>query len=139
MHSSTKYLNGHGDALGGGARLLAFHASQVLFPICSAGLQYPSGAFGLAQAPQHHGQYVRARLLPIAYSSHRRPGNLEPWLLLRSLRTLQLRVERQSASAVLVARFLTTHKTVSKVHHPSLPHCEGRYQSGVSANQPAYR
>ena len=46
-------------------------------------------------------------------------GALETWLTLRSLRTLGLRVERQSASAAQLAAWLSTR--VPKTWHPSLP------------------
>jgi len=48
-------------------------------------------------------------------------GSLENFLLLRSLRTLELRVTRQSESATKLAQFLVAHKAVLKVHHPSFP------------------
>jgi len=49
------------------------------------------------------------------------PGNLECFLLLRSLRTLTLRVETQSSNAAKVALYLSSHSGVTKVWHPSLP------------------
>lgn len=49
------------------------------------------------------------------------PGSLECFLLLRSLRTLTLRVLQQSKSASQVAAFLHGHKLVKTVYHPSLP------------------
>jgi cystathionine gamma-synthase len=60
-------------------------------------------------------------------------GNLEAWLLLRSLRfispfnysTLKLRVMHQSKSAAEIAFWLVTdelcRKVISNVHHASLP------------------
>ncbi|GIV39508.1 MAG: hypothetical protein KatS3mg033_1308 [Thermonema sp.] len=39
------------------------------------------------------------------------------WLLLRSLETLQLRMERQAKNARLVAEFLREHPKVEKVHY----------------------
>lgn len=42
------------------------------------------------------------------------------WLLLRSLKTLNLRVERQCRSALEVARFLERAPGVSMVHYPGL-------------------
>ncbi|CAN5900624.1 methionine gamma-lyase [soil metagenome] len=42
-------------------------------------------------------------------------------LLLRSLKTLGLRIERQNANAMAVARWLTGHDAVSVVHYPGLP------------------
>jgi len=47
------------------------------------------------------------------------PGALETWLTLRSLRTLGLRVTRQSENAARVAGWL--HGKVPRVWHPSLP------------------
>jgi cystathionine beta-lyase/cystathionine gamma-synthase len=50
-------------------------------------------------------------------------GALAPasaWLLLRSLRTLPVRLERQGADALRVARFLADHPAVAAVHHPAL-------------------
>jgi len=47
-------------------------------------------------------------------------GNLETWLLLRSLRTLKIRVQKQSRSAIKIARFLSEHPKVTKVWHPSI-------------------
>ena len=51
-------------------------------------------------------------------------GNADPfsaWLALRGLRTLALRVERQVASALTVAKALEHADGVERVHHPSLP------------------
>jgi cystathionine beta-lyase/cystathionine gamma-synthase len=58
------------------------------------------------------------------------PGSLEVWLLLRSLRTLPLRLERHNTSAILIAAWLQQsikdsdhplHGLVERVWHPSLP------------------
>jgi methionine-gamma-lyase len=48
-------------------------------------------------------------------------GAFEAWLLLRGLRTLGIRVERQNASAQAVAEFLERHPKVASVHYPGLP------------------
>ncbi len=42
------------------------------------------------------------------------------WLVLRGLRSLACRVERQSANALAVARFLEAHSAVEAVHYPGL-------------------
>jgi methionine-gamma-lyase len=47
-------------------------------------------------------------------------GPFEAWLLLRGLRTLDLRVERHNANALAVARFLETHARVRRVYYPGL-------------------
>ncbi len=47
-------------------------------------------------------------------------GAAESWLLARSLRTLELRVTRQSENALKVAEFLEQHPAVSRVYYPGL-------------------
>lgn len=44
------------------------------------------------------------------------PGSFETWLLLRSLRTLDLRLHRQATSAAELARWLRSHDKVVAVH-----------------------
>ncbi len=49
--------------------------------------------------------------------------NLDPhaiWLLERGLKTLAVRVERQNASALTLARWLARHPAVEAVHYPGL-------------------
>ena len=46
------------------------------------------------------------------------PGPFESWLALRGLKTLALRVTRQSESALAIARHLATHPRVRAVHYP---------------------
>ncbi|MEX2409587.1 MAG: PLP-dependent aspartate aminotransferase family protein [Rhodovibrionaceae bacterium] len=48
-------------------------------------------------------------------------GPFEAWLLLRGLRTLYVRVERQSASAQRIAEHFEAHPKVSRVRYPGLP------------------
>jgi len=45
----------------------------------------------------------------------------EAWLLMRSLRTFSIRMERHQANALSVARFLESHPKVLRVHYPGLP------------------
>ena len=46
------------------------------------------------------------------------PGPFESWLALRGLKTLALRITRQSESALAIARHLATHPRVRAVHYP---------------------
>ncbi|MGH7321436.1 MAG: trans-sulfuration enzyme family protein [Candidatus Rokuibacteriota bacterium] len=48
-------------------------------------------------------------------------GPFDAWLVLRGLRTLPLRMERHSANALALARFLLTRPEVQRVHYPGLP------------------
>ncbi|MCX8073639.1 MAG: aminotransferase class I/II-fold pyridoxal phosphate-dependent enzyme [Candidatus Binatia bacterium] len=43
------------------------------------------------------------------------------YLLIRGLKTLALRVERQNANATRIAEFLARHPKVERVHYPGLP------------------
>ena len=48
------------------------------------------------------------------------PGPFESWLVLRGLKTLELRITRASANALAVAEFLSAHPRVTAVHYPGL-------------------
>jgi len=48
------------------------------------------------------------------------PGPFESWLVLRGLKTLPLRIERQSSSAMAIATFLLGHPRVTAVHYPGI-------------------
>ncbi|MFD3513171.1 cystathionine gamma-lyase [Streptomyces sp. NPDC058657] len=49
------------------------------------------------------------------------PGPMEAWLAHRSLATLQLRADRQGASALALATALRSHPRVSGLRYPGLP------------------
>jgi cystathionine gamma-synthase len=59
-------------------------------------------------------------------------GPFEAWLLLRGLRTLDMRVRTQTESAALLASWLTRHPAVSHVLYPGLQHHPGH---AVAARQ----
>jgi cystathionine gamma-synthase len=48
------------------------------------------------------------------------PGPFEAWLALRGLKTLPLRIARQSDSALAIARHLAGHHRVAAVHYPGV-------------------
>ena len=48
-------------------------------------------------------------------------GPFDAWLTLRGVRTLALRMERHSANALELARFLQKRSEVARVHYPGLP------------------
>ncbi|WP_439640927.1 trans-sulfuration enzyme family protein [Nevskia sp.] len=91
MHSTTKYLGGHSDVLGGA--LIARDAGDPLF--------------GRIRDLQTKGGAV--------------PSPFDCWLLQRSIATLPLRVRAQTANAQAVAEFLAGHPAVERVHYPGLP------------------
>jgi cystathionine beta-lyase/cystathionine gamma-synthase len=62
-------------------------------------------------------------------------GILDPhaaWLLLRGIKTLAVRVQRQNDSALRIAQFLAQHPKVRRVNHPFL---EGNRQRGLAMEQ----
>lgn len=87
IHSASKYLGGHADALGG--------------IVC--------GRRELIQPIFHYREITGAALDPFA-----------AYLLLRGLKTLALRVERQNASAMKIAQFLEGQAAVARVFYPGL-------------------
>jgi cystathionine beta-lyase/cystathionine gamma-synthase len=62
-------------------------------------------------------------------------GNMDPhaaWLLLRGIKTLAVRVQRQNENALRVAQFLARHRTVRRVNYPFL---EGHPQRALAIEQ----
>jgi cystathionine beta-lyase/cystathionine gamma-synthase len=47
-------------------------------------------------------------------------GPVETWLAMRGLKTLPLRIERQSQSALAIARHLAGHPRITAVHYPGV-------------------
>lgn len=77
-------------------------------------------------------------------------GNADPfasWLLIRSLRTLAIRMERAQQSAMRIAAFLDTHNAVAHVYYPGLPSHPGhelvkkqmRGTSGMISFEPTFQ
>lgn len=87
IHSATKYLGGHDDAMGG-----------VLI-----------GRSELVQAVFEYREICGAVLS--AFSAY---------LLLRGLKTLDLRVRKQNGTGLKVARFLAAHPRIKDVFYPGL-------------------
>lgn len=96
--SGTKYFGGHSDALTGTLSVktkedwLSLCASLCCFTL--AGLK-PLTVRHSALRSWHARTYTGSNI-----------GSLDAWLLLRSLRTLSLRVARQSATATSLAQWL---------------------------------
>ena len=49
------------------------------------------------------------------------PGPWDCWLLLRSVKTLGIRMEAHNANAMKIAEFLTTQSKIKKIFYPGLP------------------
>lgn len=87
VHSATKVLGGHADALGG----------------------VVVGSRELIEKVYHYREINGATLHPMA-----------AYLLLRGMKTLHLRVARQSESAQRIAEYLEAHPKVQQVNYPGL-------------------
>ncbi|QRR00542.1 cystathionine gamma-synthase family protein [Dyadobacter sandarakinus] len=92
IHSATKFLCGHSDAMGG---LLCGKAALVQKVY---GFREINGA-SLQGDPAY--------------------------MILRGMKTLELRIERQNASAMQVAQYLLAHPAVENVFYPGLPSHHG--------------
>ena len=87
VHSATKYIGGHADALGG--------------VLC--------GAKELVDKVFAYREINGATLHPMA-----------AYLMIRGLKTLAIRIERQNENAMQIARFLKAHPKVVDVFYPGL-------------------
>jgi cystathionine gamma-lyase len=92
VHSTTKYLNGHSDIVGG----VAVVGSE----------------------PRHAGLAEQLAFLHNAVGAI--AGPFDAFLALRGVKTLALRMERHSSNALQLAQWLQARPQVAKVHYPGL-------------------
>jgi len=88
VHSATKFLCGHSDAMGG---VLCGRKEDV-------------------EKVFHFREINGASLNPDA-----------AYLIARGMKTLELRIERQNASALRIANYLKAHSKIKEVYYPGLP------------------
>jgi cystathionine gamma-synthase len=67
---------------------------------------------------EHGGIYQRVNVIQMTGGAV--PSPFDCWLTMRGIRTLPLRVQAQSASAMALAEFLAAHPQVEAVHYPGL-------------------
>ncbi len=89
VHSTTKYLGGHSDVVGGA---LVCRDAEL-----GERLAYNHNAMGAVASP------------------------FDSWIVLRSLKTLGVRMDRHCANAAQVVEFLVGHPAVARVLYPGLP------------------
>jgi len=89
LHSSTKYLGGHSDLIGGAIII------KDDFPL-SEKIKYLQNAIGSVPSP------------------------FDCYLLIRSIKTLGVRMERHNSNAMLISEFLNNHPKVKTVRYPGL-------------------
>ena len=88
LHSSTKYINGHSDVIGG---IIITDNEKV-----HDRLRYVQNAIGAVPSP------------------------FDCWLVLRSTKTLAVRMERHNKNAMVLAEYLFNSKIANKVYYPGL-------------------
>jgi len=91
VHSATKYLNGHGDVIAG---FVVSKDVDFITKVKMFGLKDMTGST---------------------------MGPFEAWLILRGLKTLEIRVARHTDSAKKIAEYLYNNPKVEKVNYPGLP------------------
>ena len=89
IHSTTKYLGGHSDVIGGA--------------VVGANLQ------------------LKERLAFLQNAVGAVPGPMDCFLVLRGIKTLPVRLDRQAENAAIIADFLAGHPRVSRVLYPFHP------------------
>jgi O-acetylhomoserine (thiol)-lyase len=119
VHSLTKYLNGHGNSIGG------IIIDSGLFP-------WDSGRFPefTQPDPAYHGMRFFETFGPITFAMRARVRILREsgaclspfnaFLTLQGIETLSLRMQRHSENALQVANYLASHPKAKWVLYPSL-------------------
>ncbi len=88
LHSTTKYINGHSDVIGG---IIVTSSDKI-----HERIRYIQNAAGGVPSP------------------------FDCWLILRSTKTLAVRMERHNKNAIELANFLVDSKIAKKVYYPGL-------------------
>ena len=120
VHSATKFIGGHGTALGGvivDSGRFDWKASGKYPWISEPNPSYHGVSFAEAAPGAAFVTYVRAVLLRDTGATL---SPFHAFLLLQGLETLSLRVERHVENALKIAAWLAAHPQVEAVHHPSL-------------------
>jgi cystathionine gamma-synthase len=95
VHSTTKYLGGHSDVLGGAV-------------IVGAGVEVG-------------GEQLADKVAFLQFGAGAVSGPLDAWLTTRGIKTLAVRMDRHSANALALAEALVGHAKLAHVYYPGLP------------------
>ena len=120
VHSATKFIVGHGTALGGviveGGKF-DWKKSGKFKHLVEPNVSYHGISFYEALGPQAFVTYIRAILLRDTGATI---SPMNAFVALQGLETLSLRVERHVENALKVVKFLANHPKVKNVNHPSI-------------------
>lgn len=120
VHSATKFIGGHGTAIGGvivDSGKFDWEASGNFPSLTEPNDSYHGVSFTKAVGPAAFVTKIRAILLRDTGATL---SPFHAFLFLQGLETLSLRVERHVENALRVAKYLDSHPQVEKVHHPSI-------------------
>lgn len=120
IHSATKFIGGHGTAIGGvivDSGKFDWEASGKFPSLTEPNPSYHGISFTKAVGAAAFVTKIRAILLRDTGATI---SPFHAFLFLQGLETLSLRVERHVENALKVVDFLSKHPQVEKVNHPSL-------------------
>ena len=122
VHSATKFIGGHGSTLGGviidGGKF-DFKANADKYPtLAKPDPSYHGAIFADVAGAAAFVTRIRAVILRDTGATI---APISAWILLQSLETLSLRVERHVENTLKIVDYLSKHPKVAKVNHPSLP------------------
>ena len=121
VHSATKFIGGHGTAIGGviveGGKF-DWKASGKYPWISDPNPSYHGVSFYDAVGPTAFATYIRAILLRDTGATL---SPFHAFIFLQGLETLSLRVERHVENALKIVDYLSRHPQVEAVHHLALP------------------
>lgn len=103
VHSTTKYIGGHSDVIGGAL-------------VVAEGLELGHNVQSLSGS-----RLVADEVAFFQATVGAVPGPFDSYLAGRGLKSLEVRVRRQSETAQQVAEFLDAHPLVERVFYPGLP------------------
>lgn len=121
VHSATKFIGGHGTAIGGvivDSGKFDWEKSGKFASLVDPNPSYHGISFTKAVGAAAFVTKIRAILLRDTGATI---APLHAFLFLQGLETLSLRVERHVENTLKVVSYLSSHPQVEKVNHPSLP------------------
>ena len=120
VHSATKFIGGHGTAIGGvivDSGKFDWEASGKFPSLTEPNPSYHGVSFTKAVGPAAFVTKIRAILLRDTGATI---SPFHAFIFLQGLETLSLRVERHVENALKVVEYLNNHPQVERVHHPSV-------------------
>ena len=120
VHSATKFIGGHGTAIGGvivDSGKFDWEASGKFPSHTEPNPSYHGISFTKAVGAAAFVTKIRAILLRDTGATL---SPFHAFMFLQGLETLSLRVERHVENAIKVVNYLNAHSQVAKVNHPSL-------------------